>query len=177
MPLLTITNLLTSPLAIQDPTGLYGTSLEVPASGTLSNRPISLPALGAIEPQLIQQAAASHITWTVADDPASVADSPPEHISTVLVTPYAALAGDQEIFTNLTIAGAVSVVLSAAAKIGARVEVIDGKGDAGANNVTVTVAGGGTINGGASSIIATNRSKGIYLKVGATAWVGHRVLV
>jgi hypothetical protein len=169
--------LTTSTLAIQDPTGLYGTSLEIAGSATMSNKVISLPALGAIEPQLIAQAAASHITWTVADDPASLADSPPEHISTVLVSPYNAVAGDQEIFTNLTVAGAVSVVLSAAAKIGQRVEVIDGKGDAGANNVTVTVAGGGTINGGANSVIATNRSKGVYIKTGATSWVGHRVLI
>jgi hypothetical protein len=177
MPLLTIVNLRTSVLAVQDPTGLYGTSLEVAGSATLSNKALSLAALAAIEPQLIAQAAASNITWTVADDPASLADSPPEHITTVLVSPYNAVAGDQEILTNLTVAGAVSVVLSAGAKIGQRVEVIDGKGDAGANNVTVTVAGGGTINGGANSVISTNRAKGIYIKTGATAWVGHRVLI
>ena len=168
MPLLTITNLLTSPLAIQDPTGLYGTSLTVPASGTLSNVPISLPALGAIEPQLVAQAAAAHITWSTADDPASLADSPPESVTTVLVTPHNAAAGAQNILTNLTVPGAVSVVLSAAAKIGQRVTVLDGKGDAGANNVTVTVAGGGTING--TAVISANYGSATFLKKGATSW-------
>jgi hypothetical protein len=168
MPLLTITNLLTSPLAIQDPTGLYGTSLSVPASGSLSNVVISLPALGAIEPQLVAQAAASHITWTIADDPASTADSPPESITTVLVTPHNAAAGAQNIRTNLTIAGAVSVVLSAGAKIGQQVTVLDGKGDAGANNVTVTVAGGGTING--TAVISANYGAATFLKTAATVW-------
>lgn len=171
MALLSITNLRTSPLTFLDPTGLYGTSIQVPGSATKSNVAISLPALAAIEPQLILEATASNITYTIADDPASQADNPPEVLKTVLVTPYNAVAGDQDIVTNLTIAGAVSVVLSAAAPVAHRVTVVDGKGDAGANNVTVTVAGGGTINGGASSIINTNRGFKTFLKIAATAWL------
>lgn len=177
MALLSITNLRTSPITIQDPTGLYGTSLNIPGSGTLANQHLQLAALAAIEPILIAEATALNLTYLVSDDPASQADNPPEVLKTVLVTPYNAVAGDQDILTNLTVAGAVSVVLSAAAPIGHRVEVADLKGDAGANNVTVTVAGGGTINGGANIVLSTNKQKAILLKVGATSWVGHRVLV
>lgn len=171
MPLLTITNSLTSPISVQDPTGLYGTSILVPASGTYGPTAISFDALAAIEPLLTKEATASNITWTVSDDPASLSDSPPDHLQTVLTTPYNAVAGDQDIITNLTVAGAVSVVLSASAPIGKRVTVVDGKGDGATHNVTVTVAGGGTINGGASNVIAANFGKATYLKISATAWL------
>lgn len=36
MPLLTVTNLTTSPLSIQDPTGLSGVSFVVPGSGAVT---------------------------------------------------------------------------------------------------------------------------------------------
>jgi len=168
MPLLTVTNLTTSTLSIQDPTGLSGLSLSIPGSGAITNVVVSMTALAAIEPQLVAEAAASVITWTVADDPASTADSLPESIVTALLTPHAAAAGAQNILTNLTTPGAVSVVLSAGAKIGQSVTVLDGKGDAGANNVTVTVAGGGTING--TAVISTNYGAATFLKKGATSW-------
>lgn len=171
MPLLTINNLRTSPITIQDPTGLYGTSLNVPGSGSLTNQSLPLAALAAIESILIAETTASNITWTVSDDPASSVDTLPEHEVVALLTPYNAVAGDQDILTNLTTPGAVSVVLSAAAKVGQAVKVIDQKGDAGANNVTVTVAGGGTINGGANVVINTNKGWVFLLKTGATAWV------
>lgn len=177
MPLLTINNSQTSPITFQDPTGLSGLSITVPGSGAVTNKAITLAALASIEAQLIAETIASNVTWTVADDPASSADTLPQHIQTVLVTPYNAVAGDQDIITNLTTPGAVSVVLSAAAKIGQPVEVVDGKGDAGANNVTITIAGGGTINGGANLVLATNKQKALLLKIGATAWIGHRVLI
>lgn len=171
MALLSITNLRTSPISFQDPTGLYGTDILVPGSGSSNNNAIALAALAVLEPQLIAQTTALNITWTVADDPASSADTVPEHETVALATPYNAIAGDQDILTNLTVPGAVSVVLSAAAKIGQYVKVVDQKGDAGANNVTVTVAGGGTINGGANVVINTNRGWAFLLKTGATAWV------
>lgn len=177
MPLLTVTNLRTSPISLQDPTGLSGVSFTVPGSGTVTDKAMSLAALASLEPQLILEAAAANITWQTADDPASEADVLPDHIKTVLTTPYAAVAGDQDIISNLTVAGAVSVVLSAAAKIGHVVNVTDGKGDAGANNVTITVAGGGTINGGANLVLSTNRQRALLLKISATAWLGHRVTV
>ena len=176
MPLLTVTNLTTSPLSIQDPSGLSGVSFTVPGSGAVTDKAMTLSALASIEPQLIAQATALHITWQTADDPGSSADSLPEHVKTVLTTPYAAVAGDQDILTNLTVAGAVSVVLSAAAKMGQIVTVIDGKGDAGANNVTITVASAGTINGGASLLLSTNRQQARLLKTGANAWVAVRAV-
>lgn len=175
MPLLTITNSLTSPIVFQDNQGL-GLSITVPASGSVSNKAVSLAQLAAIEAQLIAETTASAITWQVSDDPASSVDTLPDHLVTVLVTPYNAVAGDQDVITNLTTPGAVSVVLSAAAKIGQRVEVTDGKGDAGVNNVTITVASG-TINGGANLVLSTNRQKAVLVKIGATTWIGHRVTV
>jgi hypothetical protein len=171
MPLLTVANLRTSPIALADPSGLSGVSFTVPASGSVTNLAMTLLALASIEPQLIAEATLANITWTVADDPASSADTLPEHISTVLASPYNGIAGDQAILTNLTVPGAVSVVLSAAAKIGQLVQVIDAKGDAGANNVTITVASAGTINGGANVVINTNRGMAWLMKTGTNAWV------
>lgn len=175
MPLLTITNLLTNPIVFQDPTGLAAVSLLVPASSTLSNQAVTLDQLAALEPALIAEKTAGAITWSTVDDPAQQIDRLPEHLVTVLVTPYNAVAGDTDILTNLTIAGAVSVVLSAAAQIGKRVSVVDAKGDAGANNITITVAGGGTVNGGASTVISTNRGQAYLVKTGATAWLSVRL--
>lgn len=171
MPLLTVTNLLTSPIAFQDPTGLYGTVFTVPGSGSVTNLVISNAALGALEPLLIAQRTALHITYTASDDPASQADSVSDRLVTVLTTPYTAAAGDQDILTNLTTPGAVSVVLAVATPIGHLVRVIDDKGDAATNNVTITVASGGTINGGANVVINVNRGQAWLLKKSATAWV------
>lgn len=75
MPLLTVTNLRTSPLTLQDPTGLSGVSISVPGSGAVTDKVISEAALAAIEPQLVAGATASNLTWSVKDDPASKADS------------------------------------------------------------------------------------------------------
>lgn len=171
MPLLTVTNLQTSPLTFQDSTGLSSLVFTVPSSGNVTNKPMTLAQLASIEAQLIAEATAGNITWQTSDDPASDVDTLPEHVATVLVTPYNAVAGDQDILTNLTTPGAVSVVLSAAAKLGHVVRVIDGKGDAGANNVTVTVASAGTINGGANVVVNTNRGQAWLLKTGTNAWV------
>ncbi len=175
MPLLTVTNLTTSSLSLQDPGGTI--SISVPGSGAVTDRPVSLAELAALEPQLVAQTTAANISWSAKDDPASLADDVPANITTVLVTPHNAVPDADVIVTDLTIAGAVSVVLPVAAKIGHRVEVVDGKGDAGANNVTITVAGGGTINGGASLVLSANRSKAVLVKRTATTWIGHRVTV
>lgn len=168
MPLLTVTNLTASPLSIQDPTGLSGVSFVVPGSGAITAKVITLSALASIESQLVAEAAASLITWTVADDPASVIDSLPDAVTTAIVTPHNAAVSARNIVTNLTVAGAVSVVLAAGATIGQRVSVLDGKGDAAANNITVTVAGGGTING--TAVISTNYGSATFLKKAATVW-------
>lgn len=171
MPLLTVNNLLTSPIPFQDPSGLYGVSFTVPGSGSVTNLPVSLAALGALEPLLIAQQTAAHVTYSISDDPTSQADSVSEHIVTVLTSPYNAIAGDQSILTNLTTPGAVSVVLSASAPVGHGVQVVDDKGDAASNNVTISVAGGGTINGGANVVINVNHGQAWLIKKSSTAWV------
>jgi hypothetical protein len=76
MPLLSVTNLTTSAVEIQDPSGLSGLSYKVPASGSDTNRKLTLDQLAHLEPQLKALKAASRITYTVADDPASQADNP-----------------------------------------------------------------------------------------------------
>jgi hypothetical protein len=171
MPLLTVNNLSTSSIAIQDPTGLYGTSITLVGSATYGPSSIALDALAAIEPLLAVQATAGNLSWSVTDDPSTGLDPLPEHVVTVLVTPYDAVVGDQAIVTNLTSPGAVSVVLSAHASVGQSVKVIDGKGDAGTNNITITVASAGTINGGSSLVINTNRGQALLLKTGTNAWL------
>ena len=169
MPLLSIHNLLTTEQQFQDSSGLSGLpTLIVPASGNYGPTSVTLDQLAKIEPQLAAAATASRITWTSAGDPSTGLDPIPDHMATALVTPYNAVAGDQDIITNLTVPGAVSVVLSASAPIGKRVTVLDGKGDAGANNVTVSVAGGGTLHG--TAVISANYGAATFLKTAATVW-------
>jgi hypothetical protein len=171
MALLTVTNLSTSNIGIQDPTGLYpAASFQIKGSGTYGPVELPLGEIAAIEAILIAEKTAGNITYTITNDPAVQTDVPPSHEVTVLVTPYDAVAGDHDILTNLTAPGAVSVVLSAAAPIGQTVRVIDEKGDAGTNNITITVASAGTINGGANIVINTNRGWATLLKTGTNAW-------
>lgn len=171
MPLLTITNLRTSPISIQDPTGESTLSFLVPGSGALTDMVIGSEELISIEPQLIAMAMASHLTWTVSDDPTSSTDVFPLHEVTVLTSPYNAVAGDQIILTALSAPGVVSVVLSAAARVGHAVQVIDKTGDAESNNVTITVASAGTINGAASLVLNVNKGWVFLLKTGTNAWL------
>src|SRR5262245_61569243 len=77
MPLLTITNLLTSPVVFQDPTGLSGLSITVPGSGSVTNKAVTEAALAAIEAQLNAEQTAGNVRWLAKDDPASTADSVP----------------------------------------------------------------------------------------------------
>lgn len=170
--LLSITNLTTHDTEFQDPTGNTTFKVKVPASTTVSNVVVSEDAFQAIEAALIAETTASRITWTLKTDPSSLADSVPHNITTALTTPVTVAADADVIYTDLTAPGAVSVVLPVAAKIGAEVTVLDGKGDAGANNITVTVASAGTINGGANLVISTNRGGARFIKTAATEWRG-----
>ena len=173
MPLLTVTNSRTSELAIQDPTGSTPVSFTVLGSATVT-RSLSLAQLANLEAQLIAGATASILTWSVSDDPNSSVDTLPAHLQTVLTQPYNAIAGDQIILVNLSVAHATSVVLSAAAPIGQLVTVVDLKGDAGTNNITITVASG-TIDGSANLVISTNKNIAQLLKVSTTNWIDFRV--
>jgi hypothetical protein len=91
------------------------------------------------------------------------------NVTLVNVSPYAVSAQEVAplLVCDLTVAGPVSIVLSADVPLGASVTVVDGKGDAGANNITVTVAGGGTISGAASSVISTNDDSRTFVFTGA----------
>lgn len=74
---------------------------------------------------------------------------------------------DCVIVTDLTIAGAVAVNLPAGVT-GQVFTVVDGKGDAGTNNITITPASG-TINGAATYVIDSNRA-GVSLAYNGTSW-------
>ena len=74
---------------------------------------------------------------------------------------------DCVIVTDLTIAGAVAVNLPAGVT-GQIFTVVDGKGDAGTNNITITPAAG-TINGAATYVIDSNRA-GVSLAYNGTSW-------
>jgi len=74
MPLLTITNLLTSTISIQDPAGSI--SLTVPGSGAITAQAVTEAQLSGIEDQLNAEQTAGALRWSAVDDPASVADSP-----------------------------------------------------------------------------------------------------
>lgn len=69
-------------------------------------------------------------------------------------------ASDATVIINLSVAGAVSVVLPAGV-VGQKFIIVDGKGDANTNNITVTGTGGQTINGSASLIIKQPRGMAI----------------
>ena len=171
MPLLTINNLTTSVISVQDPTGKTGFSRKVPASGSLTAVAVTLELLADLEPQLIAEAVKNRITWTCKDDPDSSADNPPEYIHTGTTSPITVVVGDDVVLSHLAAPGAVSVVLPAGAMIGKTMLVADDLGDAASNNITITVAGPGTINGVATFVIASNYGACHLIKRGATSWV------
>ena len=74
MPKLTIENLTGGDFVIQDPTGLYGFTMDVDPGDTEA-AVLSLEAFAEIEAMLVAAAAAGQITWTVEDDPDVLADS------------------------------------------------------------------------------------------------------
>lgn len=85
-----------------------------------------------------------------------------------IATPVTVLATtDCVIVTDLTVAGAVAVNLPAGVS-GQVFTVVDGKGDAGTNNITITPAAG-TINGAATYVIDSNRA-GVSLAYNGTSW-------
>lgn len=65
------------------------------------------------------------------------------------------LTTDQVIGINKTIGSATAVTLPPTPFAGQFARIIDAKGDAGTNNITIT-PDAGTINGGASYVINTN---------------------
>ncbi len=74
MPLLTVTNLRTSAISIQDPSGLAFVTMTVPGSGSVTNKVLTEEQFASIEPQLKALEAGSHITYSTKDNLASAAD-------------------------------------------------------------------------------------------------------
>lgn len=75
---------------------------------------------------------------------------------------------DRYVITKLTVPGAVAVTLPTGVT-GQEVTIIDGTGDAGANNITVSPASG-TINGAATYVINANYGKATFVYDG-TQWL------
>ena len=75
---------------------------------------------------------------------------------------------DTIVVVNKTVGAATTVNLPATPATGLRFTIKDGKGDAGANNITVTPAAG-TIDGAATNVISTNYLARTYLYNG-TSW-------
>jgi hypothetical protein len=170
--LLTIVNLTTHETEFADPSGNSTFKVKVAGSATKTDVEITDEEFTALEPLLNTEKTAGHITWTVKRSAATLADDVPYAIKTQLTTPYNAVADEDLVFVNLSIAGASSVVLPVAAQIGHEVTVLDGKGDSASNNITVTVASAGTINGASSFVISTNKGGAKFIKVSATEWRG-----
>jgi len=89
-------------------------------------------------------------------------------IRTALTTPVNFTATDYAVAVNLTTPGAVSVVFPAGVT-GILYSVIDAKGDAATNNITVTATGGQLINGSASFVINDNFG-GIVAQFDGDGW-------
>lgn len=70
-------------------------------------------------------------------------------------TPIVLTGLDQLVFSNMGTPSAVSITLPASTRPGQRVTIVDYRGDAGSNNITITPASG-LINGAASYVINTN---------------------
>lgn len=84
-------------------------------------------------------------------------------------TPVTVVAAtDWAIATNLAAPGAVAVNLPAGVT-GQVFFILDEKGDAGTNNITITGSGGQLINGSATLVIDHNRG-GAYLTFNGTGW-------
>jgi hypothetical protein len=73
MPLLTVTNLLTSQIQLQDPTGV-STFSETLAPSQTKQWAVATATAEALEPGLIQSAALARITFAFAPNPASPAE-------------------------------------------------------------------------------------------------------
>lgn len=168
--LLSITNLLTGDFIIQDPSGHSSFSVKVGPSATKSGIKISQEIFAYVEPLLIQAAAASRITYLVTDDPASLADDDFTAVRVGLVTPIVVTAYDEVVVSNLTTPGAVAITIPASLPIGTILDIVDGKGDANTNNITIT-ATTCTINGAGTLVLNTAYASARLVKISATAWL------
>lgn len=86
------------------------------------------------------------------------------------MSPYTVLPADVRLQCS-TGGGAISIVLPTAASSSDRIiQVVDASGSAATNNITVSVSGGGSINGSASYVINSAYGNATFVCVGG-AWV------
>lgn len=91
-------------------------------------------------------------------------------IRTATASPVTVVAAtDYTVVTNLTVPGAVAVNLPAGVAKQVFV-IVDGKGDAATNNITIDGNGAETINGAANYVINENNG-GVILQFDGTRWV------
>jgi hypothetical protein len=102
MPLLTITNLLSSPIAIQDLAGSI--SLTVPGSGTITNKPVTEDQLAGLEAPLNAEQTLGNLRWTAIDNPTSVVDGTPSSPAVVDRSRYFASEDDFVFAAGATLA-------------------------------------------------------------------------
>jgi hypothetical protein len=92
-----------------------------------------------------------------------------DKLRVALTTPVTVVAGtDYIVVSNLTTPGAVAVNLPATPATGLTYIIKDGKGDAGANNITITPAAG-NIDGVGTLVIAANYGRAV-LTYNGTEW-------
>lgn len=166
--LLSITNSLTGPWVLQDPSGITTFTVSLAASETKSDISVTEDLFSRLQPYLDAAVTGSDITYVVTDDAVS-----PERdrVRTALVTPVAVTGADEVVAVNLTVAGAVAVNLAAACPIGHRVVIGDAKGDAGTNNITIATDGADTIGGAATLVLSANYATAELIKVSASLWL------
>ena len=150
MPKLTITNLLTGPYVIQDGSGLPGAdgtifSMALDESGhaggtDTKSASVTKEQLERLAAALDAAQTASRITWSFIDDSADSADNERKNVRVGTTTPITSTVKDEVLVSKLASPGAVAVHLMASPPVGMVVEVVDGTGDAGSNNITVTPA-------------------------------------
>ncbi len=179
MPKLIVTNLTTGQFELQDNSGLSITPFVVdlgPTGSSTASKTLQLDTetLQRIESQLVAAATANQITWSWIDDAASQTDNERDAVRVGTTTPIAVTVLDSVVISKLAAPGAVSVTLPTTPPLGMEVLVVDGTGDAGANNITVHPAAG-TIDGAATAVIATNYGR-LSLVYSGTEWLAKGVV-
>jgi hypothetical protein len=171
MPLISITNLTTGPVIVQDPSGLSNLTVTVPESSTKSGIRVTDDTLARVQPSLDASVAAGRISYAVLEDPTALEEHERLNVRTGTVSPITATKFDECIIVNLAVAGASSVVLPTALPVGSVLDIVDGKGDAAAHNITIDPEGAGTINGAASLVLSVNYASARLVKIASTAWL------
>lgn len=125
------------------------------------------------EPTIVRTIVDGTTVMTATSAGVSITPSGPEiQLSTPItpaMSPYNVALTDVSLLCSTS--GAISVVLPTAASSTYRViQIVDASGGAASNNITITVSGGGTINGSASYVINLAYGTATFVSTGAF-WV------